>query len=151
MAKTSTTPTPKKDTSIRELQQAKFLAKYAETGNVSASARAIKVNRDTVYGWRATNPAFADAMHAAKLQAIEELEGEAFTRAKAHSDVLLIFLLKNLKPEIYGDKMKITQWQDQAIADIKAGRLTFEALAQTFDPDLATQLFTAAGVLVASA
>lgn len=41
-------------------------------------------------------------------------------------------------------------WQDQAIEDIKAGRLTYPALAEAFDDSLATQLFTAAGVPVSS-
>lgn len=39
-------------------------------------------------------------------------------------------------------------WQDQAVADIRAGLVTFEALAEAFNNDLATQLFTRAGVTV---
>ena len=39
-------------------------------------------------------------------------------------------------------------WQDEAIADIRAGAVTYEALAEAFDEDLATQLFTRAGVPV---
>ena len=46
------------------------------------------------------------------------------------------------------NRVKIETWQDKVIADIRAGKLTFEALSRGFDPDMATQLFLAAGVLV---
>lgn len=39
-------------------------------------------------------------------------------------------------------------WRDRAIADIKAGEIKFEALAEAFDEDLAAELFKLAGVPV---
>jgi hypothetical protein len=48
------------------------------------------------------------------------------------------------------EQIELMTWQDRAIEDIKAGRLTYEAMSQLFDPDLATQLFTLAGVHVTS-
>lgn len=39
-------------------------------------------------------------------------------------------------------------WEDQAVKDIQAGLVTFEAMAEAFDVDLATRLFTRAGVPV---
>ena len=44
------------------------------------------------------------------------------------------------------NRVKIETWEDQAIADIKAGNIPFEALADAFDRDLATELFKRAGV-----
>lgn len=44
--------------------------------------------------------------------------------------------------------VKIEDWRTQAIADIRAGKIPFQALAEAFDADLATQLFAAAGVPV---
>lgn len=41
-------------------------------------------------------------------------------------------------------------WQDQAVSDIRAGSVTFEALAEAFDHDLATSLFERAGVSITS-
>lgn len=41
-------------------------------------------------------------------------------------------------------------WEDRAIADIKAGILTFKELADGFDVDLATRLFERAGVSVST-
>ncbi len=43
---------------------------------------------------------------------------------------------------------KIHDWRSQAIADIRAGVVTYQALAEAFDEDLATELFRLAGVLV---
>lgn len=46
-------------------------------------------------------------------------------------------------------EIKIEDWRTQAIADIKAGMLTYDAVAQAFDDDsLAAELFREAGVLV---
>lgn len=46
---------------------------------------------------------------------------------------------------------EIKDWRTQAIADIKAGALTYDAVARAFDDDsLAAELFREAGVLVNS-
>lgn len=39
-------------------------------------------------------------------------------------------------------------WQSKAVEDIQAGRLNFQSLVELFDHDLATQLFSRAGVPV---
>lgn len=44
----------------------------------------------------------------------------------------------------------IRDWRLQAIEDIKAGTLTYSALAQLFDSDLASELFQQAGVPIES-
>lgn len=44
--------------------------------------------------------------------------------------------------------LQIDDWRSQAIADIKAGRVQYQDLANAFDSDLATELFAAAGVPV---
>lgn len=48
------------------------------------------------------------------------------------------------------NRVKIETWEDKAIADIRAGRLPFEVLADAFDSDLATRLFEAAGVPISN-
>lgn len=56
--------------------------------------------------------------------------------------------LKRRHYDEWGDKARIDDWRSQAIADIKAGIIAFEALAEAFDESLATELFKAAGVPV---
>lgn len=48
------------------------------------------------------------------------------------------------------NKVRVEDWRSQAIADIRAGKLPFDALVEAFDHDLATELFAAAGVPVSS-
>lgn len=46
-----------------------------------------------------------------------------------------------------GQRLRGDDWEQLAIQDIRAGMITYDALAETFgDADLATRLFTAAGV-----
>jgi phage terminase small subunit len=44
------------------------------------------------------------------------------------------------------DTLKVETWQDRAVDDIRKGIIAYEDLAQEFDDDLATELFTRAGV-----
>jgi DNA-binding transcriptional MerR regulator len=45
-------------------------------------------------------------------------------------------------------KVQELTWRDQAIADIKAGTITYDALREAFDDSLASELFARAGVSV---
>lgn len=96
----------------------KFLRLYRETGNVTLSARGAGINRNTVYERRKNNPAFAAIMDDAREEAIEILEAVANKRARESSDTLLIFLLKSLKPDTYGDKLRIS-YDAETIAQLK--------------------------------
>lgn len=46
------------------------------------------------------------------------------------------------------DRVRVDDWRSDAIADIKAGKISFEALADAFDRELATELFRSAGIPV---
>lgn len=72
---------------------------------------------------------------------INEGEIEAYDRLKA-----LELLAKY--HQILVNRVQVDDWRSQAIADIKAGVLSFDMLQSMFDADLATQLFTLAGVPV---
>lgn len=71
-----------------------FLAAFANTGNVRASAQAAGIARDTVYGLRETDPGFRHAYEIAQQEAVDLLAAEARRRALSSSDTLLIYLLK---------------------------------------------------------
>lgn len=49
---------------------------------------------------------------------------------------------------LFTDKLQIEDWRSRAIDDIKAGRVQYQDLVDAFDTDLATELFTRAGVPV---
>lgn len=71
---------------------------------------------------------------------ISETEVEMYDRLKA------LELLAKYHDLI--NKVRVEDWRSQAVADIRAGALTYEALADAFSSDLATELFSAAGVPV---
>lgn len=73
---------------------------------------------------------------------IHETEIEMYDRLKA------LELLAKYHDLI--NKIRIDDWRTQAIADIRSGNLPFEALADAFDEDLATELFRAAGIPIST-
>jgi phage terminase small subunit len=74
---------------------------------------------------------------------ISETEVEMYDRLRA-----LELIGKHLK--MWTDKVQLEDWRTQAIADIRAGVIDYKALVEAFDDDLATQLFTAAGVPIST-
>lgn len=83
-----------------------FLAQFRDTGNVRASCEAAGVTRQAAYHRRDTDAAFAAAWADAAEDACERLEMIAQRRAESQSDVLMIFLLKGLKPEKYRENVR---------------------------------------------
>lgn len=99
----------------------RFLEKLKETGNVTLSARLIGLGRSRAYDYRAEDKEFAALWEEAEAEAADLLEEEARRRAVAgvenpvfhkgeivghvtsYSDLLLIFLLKGLRPEKFRD------------------------------------------------
>ena len=81
-----------------------FLEAYAESGNLKESAESVGVTRQAVYDAKKRSKVFAAEVAVAREHAADELEAVAIKRAKDHSDTLLIFLLKGLKPDTYADK-----------------------------------------------
>ena len=56
-----------KDTNVTIEKKELFLADLTRTGHVSAAALAARISRMTIYRWRLTDLAFADAMDKARL------------------------------------------------------------------------------------
>lgn len=101
-----------------------LLAALRRTGNVSAAARAARVDRNCFYNWRRDDEVFRAAADDAMEEAADRLESEARRRAETgvlepvyhggkrvgtirrYSDTLLIFLLKGARPEKFRDRME---------------------------------------------
>ena len=96
---TAASPTPAK--------LASFLRHLEESGSVSLAAARAGIGRNTVYERRKVDPAFAAGWRKAAEMAVEALRDLAITRARdgARPDTrLLIFLLRTLKPEVFGGR-----------------------------------------------
>lgn len=106
----------------RDALKRRFLIAFAESGNVSAAARLAGVGRRTHYDWLKADKEYRAAFDAAAEDAADALEEEARRRAlgyeepvydragamtgvrRRHSDLLMIFLLKGLRPEKYAQQ-----------------------------------------------
>lgn len=84
-----------------------FLAALRNSGNVRASCNAAKVSRIMVYKERDQSKEFADQWDEAKEEAIELLEGICRQRAMNNSDVLMMFLLKAHRPDVYRERTDV--------------------------------------------
>jgi hypothetical protein len=112
---------------IQHPRKRAFLTAYAHTGNKRLAAKLAGIDRSAIYqpGWR-DDRKFEDALARAELMACDILEAEAYRRAvegvekpvgwykgrpggyvREYSDVLLIFLLKGIRPEKYRDRMEL--------------------------------------------
>jgi len=85
----------------------RFLEKLRESGNVRLSCKAADINRRTAYRWRDRFATFADEWDEALEDALDLLEGEAWKRARDHSDRLLMYLLTAHRPDKYSDRLKV--------------------------------------------
>ena len=91
----------------QKLNQKKFLKAYTVSGSVWFAASEARIGRSTHYHWMKTDQEYAKAFEEAQDECAERLEAEANKRATSGpkpSDVLLMFLLKGLKPHKYRDR-----------------------------------------------
>ncbi len=99
-----------------------MLAAYVKHGTVFHASKAANVPRRTHYDWLKADPVYADAFKDAADAVADRLEKEAMRRAsqgwlepvyhrgqvvghvRKFSDLLLIFMLKALRPEKYRER-----------------------------------------------
>ncbi len=141
-----------------------FLAAFRETGNVRLAREVAKVGRSSHYRWLEKDPEYREAFDVAKEDAADVLEAEAHRRAvdgweepvgwykgvaggtvRRYSDVLLIFLLKALRPERYRERYEIKgtlanldlrRLPDDLIARLAAGENPISVLAPILQAEL---------------
>jgi hypothetical protein len=87
--------------------RARFLETLGTSGNVSDTCRTLDLHRASIYDWRRDDAEFAAAWDEAVALGAEGLEDEARNRAINGSDILLIFMLKALKPEKYRERSTV--------------------------------------------
>jgi len=91
----------------RPLWAVPFLRAYAKTGNTAEALKLAGVSRRTVYRLRDTDEQFRQALSDAEEDGADELEAVAKQRAIAGSDVLVMFLLKGLRPWKYRENHNV--------------------------------------------
>jgi len=116
------------------------------------SAKTIKYDLDAIRDeWKRSASESIEAHISRQLAEIEEIKRAAW--AQKRIDLVLKALEREM--QLLGtsqqvSRVQVDDWRSQAIEEIKAGKLDFEALARHFDEQLATELFRAAGVPVSA-
>ena len=115
-----------------------FLRYYSQSGNYGMSCRRAGVHVRIPKQLAKASPTFRRRMEAVKEIAFSRLEQCAIDRACDSSDVLLMFLMKSLKPEIYGLKSSSTQVNTQVNIDLseelRLSRVHLEKLSTKSEP-----------------
>jgi hypothetical protein len=86
-----------------------FLKALEDTHLVTEACKAAGIHRSAAYNRRAHDAEFARAWAEIEEASTEQLERIAVRRASEGSDVLLIFLLKARRPEVYRDHHRVEQ------------------------------------------
>ena len=150
---------------IRHTKKRAYVIALAETGNRTQAAKVAGIGRTTPYdpGW-SQDTALQSALAQAQEAAADLLESEAYRRAvdgvnepvgwyqgraggmiRRYSDVLLIFLLKGLRPEKYKDRIELrgvlanldlSQLPDHLIERIAKGEHPLSVLASAIEGEL---------------
>ncbi len=106
---------------ITHPKKIRFLEAFADVGTVTRAAKVAGIERRTHYWWLKDDPDYAAAYQETQEQAADMIEAELVRRAvegvekpvhyqgkrvdvvREYSDILLIFLLKGLRPAKYRD------------------------------------------------
>jgi hypothetical protein len=105
-----------------------FLENLSAGVTVCEAADAVKVSRATMYRWRQEDEQFALAWADVEEAGTQKLEAEAVRRAiEGKSDVLLIFLLKARRPEVYRENVRFGVSAKEGVDGLE--------LKLSFDPD----------------
>lgn len=122
-----------------DAQKARALVKYRELGTVRSACEAAGIGRRTWYNWVEEDRQFAALVDEAKEDVADELEETAAMRAKAAdgSDLLLIFLLKALRPSRFRENIKIDLVSPVVRDKV---RQTVSLIRSSLDPALADPL-----------
>lgn len=84
-----------------------FLEALRTHGVISKAAESAGISRWTAYHYRSLDPVFAEEWEAALALGVDALEDVAKMRAFQGSDLLLIFLLKAKRPEVYREISRV--------------------------------------------
>jgi len=92
------------------VQQDRYIEAYVSSGGMTKTAlRKAGATHEQLKQWR-QDPEFVERFNEAMEHWHEELRKAAFIRAQQKSDVLLIFMLKALKPDVYDDDIRKANW-----------------------------------------
>jgi hypothetical protein len=91
-------------------KQKNFIRYYISSGGITKVAlKQANVTRDELNEWK-TQDSFQKAYKEAQEDWVEELRKAAMLRATSKSDVLLMFLLKAMRPDVFDEDVRKQQY-----------------------------------------
>jgi len=105
------------------------------TGSVTEAAQAAHMGRSLVYQHRRNDPLFAAAWDEAIEKACDLLEDEARRRAFNGSDVLLMFLLKGRRPQVWREsRATIPPAELNKMIEVELARIAKQKEVEALEP-----------------
>lgn len=136
--------TPRKPQVLAGWQDA-FIETLRDWPNVSQAAKKIGVSRWEVYRTLKEDAGFRQRFDEARRIGIEAIEDEAIDQTRSNP-TLMIFMLKNLKPEVYADRHIVETWQDRVVTLLRERKITPAEVIDELGHDVAADLINAAGL-----
>jgi hypothetical protein len=103
----------------------------AKAGNISETAKALKVGRRTIYLWKETDPEFREAIEDQTESLIDFAESKLLTSINNGSDTAIIFFLKTRgKARGYIEKSEVDHTTKGESLNKALEKLTDEELEQ---------------------
>jgi len=99
--------------------KAAFLRQFANTPVIATSAKAVGVTRDTIHKYLRTDPEFKAQFEDLAPNRVSFYEDCAAKSAASGMPAAFIFMLKKLKPEIYGDASEMVKEFRILVAELK--------------------------------
>lgn len=112
--------------------KARWLSTFRKAGNRMDSCAAAGISRSGFYRWIAVDPAFGDEVQMAEEERRDRLEDEAVRRAMEGSDTMLIFMLKTLRRQQFGDRLEV---QQQGVMDLRHHDVVDRDVLRRMSPD----------------
>jgi len=111
-----------------------FLAALQQLPNVRAACQKAGVSRSEAYRLRAVDSTFAVSWQEALQDGIDVIEATLMARAMKRDTIAGIFLLKNLRPEVYGENVNVNVSGTLSIEEVRQARASLNAkLTQIVD------------------
>ena len=104
-----------------------FLSALQTMPVVRVACQKAGVSRSEAYRVRSEDPAFASEWHQALQDGIDMIEATLHVRARQKDTVAAIFLLKKLRPEVYGENVNLNVSGSLSIEEVQQARAKLHA------------------------
>lgn len=104
-----------------------FLAAMKNLPVVRVACDKAGISRAEAYRTRTRDPKFATAWEEAKEDGIDVLEASLHIRAREKDTIASIFLLKNLRPNVFGENVNVNVQGSLSIEEVANARKTLNA------------------------